>query len=139
MTDTLPSNKPNPPKGGFLWIFKARILECFGYTTAHGFGRVADLHDSRPRRWFWLLACAAAFGVFAYQFHDLTCQFLSRPLKTRTWIANHEVRLELKHANLTVTVIQKVIICLCGFKLRKVISESLMDEDVRNIVGYTHK
>ncbi|KAJ7385393.1 hypothetical protein OS493_016475 [Desmophyllum pertusum] len=87
----LPLNKSSSSDEGLPSKFKARLLDCFGYTTAHGYGRVAAA-ESRPRRWFWLLACAAAFGVFTYQLHDLTLQFLSKPLKTRTQI-QHERKL----------------------------------------------
>ncbi|XP_068739704.1 amiloride-sensitive sodium channel subunit alpha-like [Montipora capricornis] len=85
-------NKANgsSQKSQQLKSFQERIFECFGYTTAHGYGRVADATDSSLRRCFWLLACAAAFGIFVYQLQDLTSQYLSRPLKTRAWIAHEQ-------------------------------------------------
>lgn len=100
----LPSGKPNASSGeSLLRKIKAKFLECFGYTTAHGYGRVADAADSRPRRWFWLIACALAFGVFALQLYDLTLQFMSKPVKTRTWIAHQQVRfVRLSGFNFTV-------------------------------------
>ena len=88
----LPLNKQDSSSQGLPSKFKNRLLECFGYTTAHGYGRVAAATESQTRRWFWLLACAAAFGVFTYQLHDLTVQFLSRPLKTRTQIRHEQVK-----------------------------------------------
>ena len=91
--DMLSLNKQDSSSQGLPSKFKNRLLECFGYTTAHGYGRVAAATESQLRRWFWLLACAAAFGVFSYQLHDLTVQFLSRPLKTRTQIQHEQVRL----------------------------------------------
>ena len=73
-------------------LVKEKILECFGYTTAHGYGRVADAPaGSWPRRCFWLLACAAAFAIFVYHLQVLTRQYLSRPLKTRTTIKHEQV------------------------------------------------
>lgn len=103
----LPSSKPNASSGeSLLRKIKAKFLECFGYTTAHGYGRVADAADSRPRRWFWLVACALAFGVFTLQLFDLTLQFMSKPLKTRTWIAHQQVRfVSLSGFNLTVLTV----------------------------------
>lgn len=92
----LPLNKSSSLDEGLPSKFKARLLDCFGYTTAHGYGRAAAA-ESRPRRWFWLLACAAAFGVFTYQLHDLTLQFLSKPLKTRTQIQHERVRMLWKN------------------------------------------
>lgn len=89
---------------------KCRLLDCFGYTTAHGYGRVAAASESRPRRWFWLLACAFAFGVFTYQFHELTVQFLSRPLKTGTQIHHERVR----YNNLYQCVVYKFKFNLCN-------------------------
>ena len=88
----LSTNKPSTSEESLSRKLTAKISDCFGYTTAHGYGRVAAATESWPRRWFWLLACAAAFGVFIYQLHDLTSQFLSKPLKTRTWIAHQQVR-----------------------------------------------
>ena len=88
----LPS-KPSTSGEGLPSKLKTRICDCFGYTTAHGYGRVAAETESRPRRWFWLLACAAALAVFSYQLHDLTAQFMSRPLKTRTRIEHEQVRI----------------------------------------------
>ena len=97
------SNKGRLAGEGLPSKFKRKILECFGYTTAHGYGRVAAASESQPRRWFWLLVCAVAYGIFGYQFHDLTVQFLARPLKTRTWIAREQViydfQLRTKHEN----------------------------------------
>ena len=89
--DMLPITKWNSSNEGLPSKFKNKLFECFGYTTAHGYGRVAAATESKPRRWFWLLACAAALGVFSYQLYDLTAQFLSRPLKTRTHIQHEQV------------------------------------------------
>ena len=94
-TVTQSTKKTNGSSGNsHLWkLVKEKIFECFGYTTAHGYGRVADTPaGSWPRRCFWLLACAAAFAMFVYQLHDLTRQYLSKPLKTRTWIKQEQVR-----------------------------------------------
>lgn len=94
----LPTNKSNSSSEGLTGKCKARILECFGYTTAHGYGRVAAATaESRSRKWFWLLSCAAAYSVFAYQLHNLTVQYLTRPLKTRTTIAHEQVKMGYYH------------------------------------------
>ncbi|KAK2562874.1 Acid-sensing ion channel 4 [Acropora cervicornis] len=90
-----------------LWkLVEEKILECFGYTTAHGYGRVADAPaGSWPRRCFWLLACAAAFGIFVYQLHVLTHQYLSKPLKTRTRIIHEQ---NIQFPQVTVCNLNKV-------------------------------
>ena len=88
------TNKTNGSSGkSQLWkLVKGKVLECFGYTTAHGYGRVADAPaGSWARRCFWLLACAAAFAMFLHQLQVLTRQYLSRPLKTRTRIEHEQV------------------------------------------------
>lgn len=43
------SSLPSKPsqKNGLLFKLKAKLLACFGDTTAHGYGRVANA-DSRP-------------------------------------------------------------------------------------------
>nr|XP_058963582.1 amiloride-sensitive sodium channel subunit beta-like [Pocillopora verrucosa] len=87
-------DKLNSSNEGNTAKVKSRILACFSYTTAHGYGRFATaIGESRLRKWFWLLACAAAYGVFTYQLMDLASQYLSKPLKTRASIA-HEQKLE---------------------------------------------
>ena len=86
---TLPQLKP--ARQGLLFHLKEKVLRCFGFTTAHGYGRVAD-SESRLQTWFWILVCTAAFGVFAYQLHVITQQYLSKPLKTRTSIGHNEVQ-----------------------------------------------
>ena len=90
-------NKERSPSESLPSQFKAKILECFGYTTAHGYGRVAGANESLSRRWFWLLVCAAAYGLFAYQLHDIILQYRARPLKTRAWIAHQQVRFKFSH------------------------------------------
>ena len=90
-------NKERSPSESLPSQFKAKILECFGYTTAHGYGRVAGANESLSRRWFWLLVCAAAYGLFAYQLHDIILQYSARPLKTRVWIAHQQVRFKFSH------------------------------------------
>lgn len=88
----LPMDKLNSSNEGNIAKVKSRILACFSYTTAHGYGRVATaIGESRLRKWFWLLACAAAYGVFTYQLMDLASQYLSKPLKTRASIAHEQV------------------------------------------------
>ncbi|XP_022808877.1 acid-sensing ion channel 1C-like [Stylophora pistillata] len=68
---------------------KAKLLACFGDTTAHGYGRVASA-DSRPLRWFWILVCAAAVAAFSQQLYGITKQYMSRPLKVRVSIGHEE-------------------------------------------------
>ncbi|XP_067016052.1 acid-sensing ion channel 3-like [Acropora muricata] len=102
------TNKTNGSSGkSQLWkLVEEKILECFGYTTAHGYGRVADAPaGSWPRRCFWLLACAAAFAIFVYQLHVLTQQYLSKPLKTRTRIIHEQ---NIQFPQVTVCNLNKV-------------------------------
>ena len=85
-------DKLNSSNEGNTAKVKSRILACFSYTTAHGYGRFTTaIGESRLRKWFWLLACAAAYGVFTYQLMDLASQYLSKPLKTRASIAHEQV------------------------------------------------
>lgn len=86
------SSLPSKPsqKNGLLFKLKAKLLACFGDTTAHGYGRVANA-DSRPLRWFWILVCAAAVAAFFQQLCGITKQYMSRPLKVRASIG-HEVK-----------------------------------------------
>ena len=85
-------SQPNPDKHGLLSQLKTKVLQCFGYTTAHGYGRVADA-ESRLHRWFWLFVCVAALTAFSMQLHDITLQYMSKPLKTMTSIGHEEVKL----------------------------------------------
>ncbi|CAH3156043.1 unnamed protein product [Porites lobata] len=98
-------NKERSPSESLPSQFKAKILECFGYTTAHGYGRVAGANESLSRRWFWLLVCAAAYGLFAYQLHDIILQYSARPLKTRAWIAHQQ---KLPFPQVTVCNLNKI-------------------------------
>ena len=88
----LPTSKEESTIKGLPSQLKVKILECFGYTSAHGYGRVAAANESRSRRWIWVLVCAVAYSLFAYQLNNIIRQYLSRPLKTRTWIAHQQVR-----------------------------------------------
>ncbi|CAH3139010.1 unnamed protein product [Pocillopora meandrina] len=85
------SSLPSKPsqKNGLLFKLKAKLLACFGDTTAHGYGRVANA-DSRPLRWFWILVCAAAVAAFFQQLCGITKQYMSRPLKVRASIGHEE-------------------------------------------------
>jgi len=84
-------SQSKPARQGLLFHLKEKVLRCFGFTTAHGYGRVAD-SESRPQTWFWILVCAAAFGMFSQQLYVITQQYLSKPLKTRTSIGHNEVQ-----------------------------------------------
>lgn len=84
-------SQSRPARQGLLFNLKEKVLRCFGFTTAHGYGRVAD-SESRPQTWFWCLVCAAAFGIFSQQLYVITQQYLSKPLKTRTSIGHNEVQ-----------------------------------------------
>ncbi len=83
-------SKSTPVGHGLLSQLKTKVLKCFGYTTAHGYGRVADA-ESRLHRWFWLFVCAVALGTFTQQLYVITQQYMSKPLKTRTSIGHDEV------------------------------------------------
>ncbi|XP_078373784.1 epithelial sodium channel subunit alpha-like isoform X2 [Oculina patagonica] len=83
-------SKSTPDVGhGLLSQLKTNVLKCFGYTTAHGYGRVVDA-ESRLHRFFWLFVCALAFGTFTQQLYVITQQYMSKPLKTRTSIGHDE-------------------------------------------------
>ena len=84
-------SRSKPAKQSLMLHLKEKVLRCFGFTTAHGYGRVAD-SESRPQTWFWCLVCAAAFGIFLQQLYVITQQYLSKPLKTRTSIGHNEVQ-----------------------------------------------
>ena len=84
-------SQSKPAKQSVLFHLKAKLLRCFGFTTAHGYGRVAE-SESRRQTWFWALVCAAAFGIFLQQFYVIAQQYLSKPLKTRTSIGHNEVQ-----------------------------------------------
>lgn len=87
------SSLPRKPsqKNGLLFKLKAKLLACFGDTTAHGYGRVANA-DSQPLRWFWTLVCAAAVAAFFQQLCGITKQYMSRPLEVRASIGHEEVK-----------------------------------------------
>ena len=83
----------NPAINELLAQFKVKVLGCFGYTSAHGYGRIAAAAEeqSRARSWFWFIVCLASFVSFMIQLSFITKQYRSRPLKTRIRISHNEV------------------------------------------------
>ncbi|VDI52471.1 Hypothetical predicted protein [Mytilus galloprovincialis] len=70
--------------------FGAKLRDFAGYTSIHGFGRIAD-SVFVLRKVFWICALSASFGMCVFQIYRLSLQFISEGVNTKVSVTFKEL------------------------------------------------
>ncbi|XP_076105862.1 degenerin deg-1-like [Mytilus galloprovincialis] len=70
--------------------FGAKLRDFAGYTSIHGFRRIAD-SVFILRKVFWICALSASFGMCVFQVYRLSLQFISEGVNTKVSVTYKEL------------------------------------------------
>ena len=86
-----------PEQENFKDALSGKLSDFFEYTTAHGYGRLAQAKRIKTKL-FWVCVLVCVNGLFLWQFIDRVTKYHTRPTKTIIKDETNMVTLRMPYA-----------------------------------------